>query len=241
MREIASLPEGRTPLHAKENIIGVSAQLWTETIRCFDHVTYSVFPKVCGVFERGWNASPAWEGTAWTNITARCFPTKCHIMKVWASPTGKEDKNCPIDIFFTIFLKKDAKQFASLNFLRTFAIPFGKHAEIAQLVEHNLAKVGVASSSLVFRSKTGHLRMTFDFEKDFGSSNITRRGSIICQSSLCTRRLFLYEAIAIISCFGSAADILLILCGNQPVFTHPPCQRLIRSPFTSWRRFRTRP
>ena len=72
----------------------------------------------------------------------------------------------------------------------TFAIPFGKFAEfwrkpramkvsyiaeaqskkpkipkefaeIAQLVEHNLAKVGVASSSLVFRSKTGHLRMTF--------------------------------------------------------------------------------
>ena len=36
----------------------------------------------------------------------------------------------------------------------TFAIPFGKYAEIAQLVEHNLAKVGVASSSLVFRSKT---------------------------------------------------------------------------------------
>ena len=29
---------------------------------------------------------------------------------------------------------------------------FQKNAEIAQLVEHNLAKVGVASSSLVFRS-----------------------------------------------------------------------------------------
>ena len=29
---------------------------------------------------------------------------------------------------------------------------FVRHAEIAQLVEHNLAKVGVASSSLVFRS-----------------------------------------------------------------------------------------
>ena len=28
-----------------------------------------------------------------------------------------------------------------------------KNAEIAQLVEHNLAKVGVASSSLVVRSK----------------------------------------------------------------------------------------
>ena len=37
--------------------------------------------------------------------------------------------------------------------MRTFAIPFGKYAEVAQLVEHNLAKVGVASSSLVFRSK----------------------------------------------------------------------------------------
>ena len=32
-------------------------------------------------------------------------------------------------------------------------------AEIAQLVEHNLAKVGVASSSLVFRSKNESLRV----------------------------------------------------------------------------------
>ena len=39
-----------------------------------------------------------------------------------------------------------------------------EYAEIAQLVEHNLAKVRVASSSLVFRSKTGHLRMTLNFE-----------------------------------------------------------------------------
>ena len=41
----------------------------------------------------------------------------------------------------------------------TFAIPNENNtfetrpAEVAQLVEHNLAKVGVASSSLVFRSK----------------------------------------------------------------------------------------
>ena len=32
--------------------------------------------------------------------------------------------------------------------------PLHSLAEIAQLVEHNLAKVGVASSSLVFRSQT---------------------------------------------------------------------------------------
>ena len=30
---------------------------------------------------------------------------------------------------------------------------FGTQAEVAQVVEHDLAKVGVASSSLVFRSK----------------------------------------------------------------------------------------
>lgn len=63
MRDIASLPEGKTHLEVKENIVGVQAQLWTETVRCFDHVTSYVFPKVCGVFERAWNASPSWEGT----------------------------------------------------------------------------------------------------------------------------------------------------------------------------------
>ena len=31
-------------------------------------------------------------------------------------------------------------------------LPPNSQAEVAQLVEHNLAKVGVASSSLVFRS-----------------------------------------------------------------------------------------
>ena len=63
MRDISSLPEGKVELKAKENIVGVQAQLWTETVRSFDHVTYYVFPKVCGVFERAWNASPVWEGT----------------------------------------------------------------------------------------------------------------------------------------------------------------------------------
>ena len=33
-----------------------------------------------------------------------------------------------------------------------FILEYKKNAEIAQLVEHDLAKVGVASSSLVFRS-----------------------------------------------------------------------------------------
>ena len=82
-----------------------------------------------------------------------------------------------------IFVKIFAKKFGSFKKVRTFAIPFGKYAEIAQLVEHNLAKVGVASSSLVFRSKTKEVSRNADLLFE----NITRRGSIICQSSLCTR------------------------------------------------------
>ena len=62
-----------------------------------------------------------------------------------------------LSMIFKDFLKIFAKKFGSIKNVRTFAIPNeknGKNAEVAQLVEHNLAKVGVASSSLVFRSKS---------------------------------------------------------------------------------------
>ena len=62
--------------------------------------------------------------------------------------------------FFENFYKKVWK----FKFYAYLCNPItGTYAEVAQLVEHNLAKVGVASSSLVFRSKTGHLRMTLNF------------------------------------------------------------------------------
>ena len=47
------------------------------------------------------------------------------------------------------------EMFAGFKIMPTFATAIEKqrlNAEIAQLVEHNLAKVRVASSSLVFRS-----------------------------------------------------------------------------------------
>ena len=79
-----------------------------------------------------------------------------------------------------------AKRFGSNDFLRTFAIPnenntfeTKKPAEVAQLVEHNLAKVGVASSSLVFRSKK-----QVSSNADFRFENNTRRGTIIFRSSI---------------------------------------------------------
>ena len=57
--------EGKVPLRkdARRQILGVQGQLWAETIRCFDHVTYYIFPKSAGLFERGWNATPVWAGT----------------------------------------------------------------------------------------------------------------------------------------------------------------------------------
>ncbi|TWV14664.1 family 20 glycosylhydrolase [Bacteroidaceae bacterium HV4-6-C5C] len=45
----------------KKNIIGIQAQLFTETLRSFDWVCYYLFPKVLGLVERGWNAHPSWE------------------------------------------------------------------------------------------------------------------------------------------------------------------------------------
>jgi hexosaminidase len=63
--ELAAAGEGKPVLSAegKPFIIGVQGQLWAETLRCFDHVTYYLFPKALGLFERGWNASPAWAET----------------------------------------------------------------------------------------------------------------------------------------------------------------------------------
>ena len=65
MRDISSLSEGKMELlpKGKPFIIGLQGQLWAETIRSFDHVTYYLFPKALGLFERGWNASPEWENT----------------------------------------------------------------------------------------------------------------------------------------------------------------------------------
>ena len=61
--DIKGAADGKTPLIGKEHILGVQAQLWTETIRNFDHVTYFIFPKMLGLWERGWNANPVWESS----------------------------------------------------------------------------------------------------------------------------------------------------------------------------------
>lgn len=61
--DVSTAGKGKTALTAsgRENIKGVQAQLFAETIRGFQWVEYYIFPKVMGLVERGWNAHPAWE------------------------------------------------------------------------------------------------------------------------------------------------------------------------------------
>ena len=43
----------------KENILGVEAALWTETITSMDEIEYMVFPRLPGIAEVGWTATSA--------------------------------------------------------------------------------------------------------------------------------------------------------------------------------------
>ena len=57
---ISTAADGKVKLEKPENIIGVQAQLWGETLRSFDQVQYMMLPKMMGVSERAWNAIPEW-------------------------------------------------------------------------------------------------------------------------------------------------------------------------------------
>ena len=58
--DITTAGNGKTKLEKPENIIGIQAQLWGETLRSFDEVQYLLLPKMMGVSERAWNAIPEW-------------------------------------------------------------------------------------------------------------------------------------------------------------------------------------
>ena len=57
---ITTAGDGKAKLEKPENIIGVQAQLWGETLRSFDEVQYLLLPKMMGVSERAWTAIPEW-------------------------------------------------------------------------------------------------------------------------------------------------------------------------------------
>ena len=95
--------------------------------------------------------------------------------------------------------------FAGLQKIPTFATA---NAEIAQLVEHNLAKVGVASSSLVFRS----IEMIATNQCPGGGIGRRARFRCVCR-----------EACRFESCSGHT-DFKLGNCGNSSVGRAQPCQ-----------------
>ena len=66
--DLATAPNGKTPLLRPENIVGVQSQLWSETLRNYNMVEYYIFPKLFGMAERGWNANPDWGGKNTLNI-----------------------------------------------------------------------------------------------------------------------------------------------------------------------------
>ena len=57
---ISTAGDGKVKLEKPENIIGIQAQLWGETLRSFDEVQYMLLPKMMGVSERAWTAIPEW-------------------------------------------------------------------------------------------------------------------------------------------------------------------------------------
>ena len=61
-----------TPLQstrlAEEDILGVEAPLWAETLRTIKDVEYMLFPRILGVAEIGW--SPR-EGRSWEEYRQR--------------------------------------------------------------------------------------------------------------------------------------------------------------------------
>ena len=63
--------DGKTALTRRDNIIGVQAQLWGETLRNFSEVEKLLIPKIFGVAERGWNSTPDWTGDSIKMAQAR--------------------------------------------------------------------------------------------------------------------------------------------------------------------------
>jgi len=60
--DIVAASKTKLPLakSAREQIKGLQAQVWAETIRDFSQVEYFLFPKLFGLIERAWNAQPDW-------------------------------------------------------------------------------------------------------------------------------------------------------------------------------------
>lgn len=64
--DLNNMSEGKPALttDGRKHIKGVQGQLFCETMRGYDMVEYYLFPKMFGLAERGWNATPDWSKTS---------------------------------------------------------------------------------------------------------------------------------------------------------------------------------
>lgn len=53
--------EDKKPRTSDRNVVGMQAQLWSETVRRDAQVDYMLFPRLLGLAERAWAPKPAWE------------------------------------------------------------------------------------------------------------------------------------------------------------------------------------
>lgn len=56
------------PADAKSNVIGLSGQLWAETVRSPQWMEYYLFPKMLGLAERGWNADSTYSHSRFNKV-----------------------------------------------------------------------------------------------------------------------------------------------------------------------------
>jgi hexosaminidase len=63
-------PATRIPQIEKDQILGVEAPLWTETIATMDDIEYMAFPRLPGIAEIGWSASPGRDWKEYKNRLA---------------------------------------------------------------------------------------------------------------------------------------------------------------------------
>jgi hexosaminidase len=75
-------PEGR------KNIIGVSGQVWTETITSSEMLEYYMFPKMLGYIERAWVGDPSWSEAM---TVAEMKAKRTHEFNVFANTVGQRE------------------------------------------------------------------------------------------------------------------------------------------------------
>jgi hexosaminidase len=63
--DIEKASKTKLPLakNAQSQIKGMQGQIFAETVRSFEMIEYSMFPKMFGLIERSWNAQPQWAQT----------------------------------------------------------------------------------------------------------------------------------------------------------------------------------